>query len=498
MSNQPHDPQHPQNPYEPHGPYGSPETPYGGQQPPADPYGSWDQGGYDQGYGQAGQQPQQGQEYGGHAPHPGYGTPDQHPQQGHGQAAHQPQQGQEYGGQHPGHPGQYTQPAPGRQAQHAPHPGYAPQQAYGQPDPYAQAYPAQNPYAAAPQGHQQQGHAQSQGHAPQGHQQPQSPPQQQGHPQQPYSPGWDQQHQPQPAAAFAAHGPQGPAPVTAAPTAMADPAGPEHPSATAPAAPEETSRPLTAAEKARAEGRPQILHPGLVPAALTSVIAAALAGAAPLGRPAVAVVVALLQAVTAAGWFRLNGMWPARQGIALAFAGGLAATAGLLATERTHAPTVVIGTLGVWLLLVLVLQLRSHSSPDERLYGLTATVASTALAVIAAGYLATAAESTDAVVIGAAGVAGAVLVRAVPLPIAASVVVALLAAAGAGAGAGQLTGTGTTDAALLGLAAGACALIGHRVASYDYPSRFVHMTAGVALPLAAAAPVVYVIGRALI
>jgi hypothetical protein len=42
-----------------------------------------------------------------------------------------------------------------------------------------------------------------------------------------------------------------------------------------------------------------------------------------------------------------------------------------------------------------------------------------------------------------------------------------------------------------------CALIGHRVASYDYPSRFVHFTAGVALPLAAAAPAVYVLGRAL-
>ncbi|MEK8171440.1 hypothetical protein NKH77_24465 [Streptomyces sp. M19] len=46
----------------------------------------------------------------------------------------------------------------------------------------------------------------------------------------------------------------------------------------------------------------------------------------------------LLQAVTAAGWFRLNGMWPARQGIALAFLGGVAADAGLLATDRDNAP----------------------------------------------------------------------------------------------------------------------------------------------------------------
>jgi hypothetical protein len=54
-----------------------------------------------------------------------------------------------------------------------------------------------------------------------------------------------------------------------------------------------------------------------------------------------------------------------------------------------------------------------------------------------------------------------------------------------------------SEGALLGAGAGACALIGHRVASYDYPSRFVHFTAGVALPLAAAAPAVYVLGRAL-
>ncbi|WP_308447654.1 hypothetical protein [Streptomyces fradiae] len=68
--------------------------------------------------------------------------------------------------------------------------------------------------------------------------------------------------------------------------------------------------------------------------------------------------------------------------------------------------------------------------------------------------------------------------------------------AGAGAVAGAVTGLGVTGA-VLGLAAGVCAVIGLRVAAYDYPSRFVHMTAGVALPLAVAAPVVYVLGRAL-
>ncbi|MEU2512307.1 hypothetical protein [Streptomyces syringium] len=253
-------------------------------------------------------------------------------------------------------------------------------------------------------------------------------------------------------------------------------------------------RPMTAAEKAKAEGRPQILSPGFKPALLTAVLAALLALAAPLGQFALVVPVVLLQAVTAAGWFRLNGMWPARQGIALAFLGGVAADIGLLATDALDAPTVLIGTLGVWVLLTLVLQLRSHAAPDERLYGLTAAVASAGVTVLAAGHLAAA---DDAVVVGGAAVAVTVLARALPLPSMASPVIALIAAAGSGVATGQLTGIGPS-AALLGLAAGACALIGLRVASYDYPSRFVHMTAGVALPLAAAGPMVYVIGRALV
>ncbi|MET7904321.1 hypothetical protein ABZS86_23820 [Streptomyces sp. NPDC005355] len=395
-----------------------------------------------------------------------------------------------------------------QQQPNEPHPPYEPYEPYETPYPgYDQGaqQPAQQPaqQSAAWSGYdgypQQQGYAQTpqyQQQPPQYQQQPYADPYaaqqaQQGRQGQ-YAPGWDQHQQyPQQQYQQQHYRPAEPAPADRSTAAAAAAPAPEPPAAG-------SGKPLTAAEKARAEGRPQILHPGLTPAAVTAVIAALLAATAPLGRPATAVVVALLQAVTAAGWFRLNGMWPARQGIALAYAGGLAADIGLLATERVHAPTVVIGTLGVWLLLVLVLQLRSHASPDERLYGLTAAVASTAVTVLAAGHLAAVAESSDAVVVGAAAVAVAVLVRALPLPTAAAVVVAVAAATGAGVGAGHFTGTGTSTAALLGFAAGVCALIGHRVASYDYPSRFVHMTAGVALPLAAAAPVVYVIGRALV
>ncbi|WP_435216500.1 hypothetical protein [Streptomyces sp. bgisy034] len=248
---------------------------------------------------------------------------------------------------------------------------------------------------------------------------------------------------------------------------------------------------VTDAQRARQEGRSPIIEPGMQPAGLTALLGLLLAVAAAIGPYALLVPLVALQAVTAAGWFRLNGMWPARQGIALAFAGAVTADIALLASD--HAPAAILGTLGVWVLLTLVLQLRSHADPDERMYGLMATVASAALSIVAAGYLA---AEADAVTVGAVAVAVAVVVRALPLPAPASVAAALLAGVGAGAVVGAMTGVGS-GGALLGGGAALCALIGHRVASYDYPSRFVHFTAGVALPLAAAAPAVYVLGRAL-
>ncbi|WP_069765023.1 hypothetical protein [Streptomyces sp. LUP47B] len=250
---------------------------------------------------------------------------------------------------------------------------------------------------------------------------------------------------------------------------------------------------VTDAQRARLEGRSPIIEPGIQPAALTALLGLLLSGTAAVGSYALLVPLVVLQAVTAAGWFRLNGMWPARQGIALAFLGALVADAALLTAGRENAPAAILGTLGVWVLLSLVMQLRSHADPDERMYGLMATVASAALAIVATGHLA---ADPDAVTVGAAAVAVAVLARALPLPTPASVVVSVLAAAGAGIAVGGMTGLGAKGA-FLGAGAAVCALIGHRVASYDYPSRFVHFTAGVALPLAAAAPAVYVLGRAI-
>ncbi|MFE3743236.1 hypothetical protein [Streptomyces sp. NPDC059134] len=251
---------------------------------------------------------------------------------------------------------------------------------------------------------------------------------------------------------------------------------------------------VTDAQRARAEGRSPIIPPGMQPAGLTAALGLLLAGGAALGPYALLVPLVLLQAVTAAGWFRLNGMWPARQGIALAFLGGLVADVAVLAAGRSNGPAGIIGTLGVWVLLVLVLQLRSRASADERMTGLMATVVSAALAILATGHLASA---PDAVAVGGVAVAAATVARALPLPGFVSVVVALLAGVGGGIVAGGLTDPGAAGGALLGLGAGVCALVGLRAASYDYPSKFVHMTAGVALPLTAAAPAVYLLGRAL-
>ncbi|WP_318842165.1 hypothetical protein [Streptomyces marincola] len=254
-----------------------------------------------------------------------------------------------------------------------------------------------------------------------------------------------------------------------------------------------------AATGPRHRARSPIVPPGLQPAVLTAVLAGLLAATAPLGQAQALPAVVLLQAVTAAGWFRLNGMWPARQGILLAFAGGIAADAAVLAAPADRAPEALLGVLGAWFLLVLVLQLRHRGSADERLDSLTATAASTLLTIAAAGHLAAADVSGRAVAVTAAGVAVAVLLRAVvPGPAFLGFALGLLGAAGAGAlAADRVEGLGAAAVALAS-AGGLCALIGHRVASYDFPSRFVHFTAGVALPLTAAAPAVYPLARALL
>ncbi|MCE7080246.1 hypothetical protein [Streptomyces sp. ST2-7A] len=256
----------------------------------------------------------------------------------------------------------------------------------------------------------------------------------------------------------------------------------------------------TPAPSAHRTGSP-IIPPGPKPAVLTAVLAVLVAVLAPVGQWAVLPALVVLQAVTAAGWFRLNGMWPARQGIALAFAGGLAADAAVLLVAPGRAVPALLGVLGVWFLLVLVLQLRHRGGADERLDALTATSVSTLLTISAAGLLAATAAHPGAVTAVAAGVAIAAPVRGVLTVRGVGPVVAVLAAAALGAALGANPGAGVISSLESPPAAGAaaagavCALLGLRVASYDWPSRFVHFTAGVALPLTAAAPVAYALAR---
>ncbi|MER6035553.1 hypothetical protein ABT133_16785 [Streptomyces sp. NPDC001835] len=412
----------------------------------------------------------------------------------------QPYQGGPYEGYDPYGQQPYQQPRH-QQPQQSPeqHQG---QQGWAGHDAYAQ--PGQDPQ------HTQQWQGQTwetQTHAPvqpaggayplppeqQGYQQPHQAAQHRPQVAEPYQPQAGDPYAPQQGTPHAQPQPQPqPQPGTHAGAPAAAPAGDGGEPGYGPATLAGNSR-VTDAQRARLEGRSPVIEPGMQPALLTALLGLLLAVTAPVGSYALVVPLVLLQAVTAAGWFRLNGMWPARQGIALAFAGALTADVAVLAAGRDHAPAAILGPLGAWVLLSLVLQLRSHASPDERMYGLMATVASTALSVLATGYLG---ADPHAVSVGAAAVAVAVVARALPLPTPASVVVAVLAAAGAGIAVGGVTGFGAKGSAL-GAAAGVCALIGHRVASYDYPSRFVHFTAGVALPLSAAAPVVWALGRVL-
>ncbi|MEU9555746.1 hypothetical protein [Streptomyces fumanus] len=414
------------------------------------------------------------QPYEGYDGHEGYGTPDPYRQRQQQTPPPAAWPGQGY--DDPYADQQHTQQWQGQTWETSvqpPVPAVSPEEtAYLPPQQYQQApYPQQ--YQGQPQPYPQQPYQQPGYEQPQYQQSPYQQPQYQ----QPYEP----QPQPQPQAQPQPHTPS-PAPAPAAP----DTDGGYGPATLA------GNPRITDAQRARAEGRSPIIEPGMQPALLTALLGLLLAGAAAVGAYAVLVPLVALQAVTAAGWFRLNGMWPARQGIALGFLGALVADAALLVADGS--PAAILGTLGVWVLLCLVLNLRSHAEPDERMYGLMASVAAAALAIVAGGYLA---AEADAVTVGGAAVAVAVLARALPLPTPASVVVALLAAAGAGVAAGAMTGVGTSGA-LLGAGAAVCALVGHRAASYDYPSRFVHFTAGVALPLSAAAPVVWVLGRALV
>ncbi|UGQ14914.1 hypothetical protein LO772_15865 [Yinghuangia sp. ASG 101] len=254
-----------------------------------------------------------------------------------------------------------------------------------------------------------------------------------------------------------------------------------------------------ASEPVSLRDRVPIWHPpGIVPAFLTAGFAVVLAGGALAGGAASVGSVVLLQVFTAAGWFRLHGMWPARQGILLAVVAAFVADAAVLVADD-HAlrvlPGVMAGVVGV----VLLQQLARRDGRPELMPALTVTLSAATLAVLDVLFVLAArvdgpgVRDGAVVAAGVAAVAAAVVCAALPLPGPVGAVLGLAAAAGAGAVVGSATDLGS--AAVLGAGAGLLGLLGRRLAGYDHPSRFVHMTAGVALPLALAAPAVYLLGR---
>ncbi|MBO1416001.1 hypothetical protein J0670_15500 [Streptomyces sp. FH025] len=324
---------------------------------------------------------------------------------------------------------------------------------------------------------------------------PQPPYQQQHHQHQPQQQQQQQQQPPQPARArHAAPAPQ-PVPQQAAPAAPAfdpptmtlkRPVAPA-PAPGAPAAPPYQAVPAQPVPAAAPPAAPRartgspIIDPGLQPALITAGVAALLAGGAALGQVALALVVALLQLLTAAGWFRLNGMWPARQGILLAALAGLTADVAVLLADSDGSAAAVVGTLGGFFLLVLVLQTFRPSDPKERFYALTVLGSATVVTALCTMLL-----LADWVPAGVGAVALATVLAAAPLPGPKQLgpVLGLVAAV--------LLGFLVGAPLALGALAGLGALVGRRVAAYDFPSRFVHMTAGVALPLAVAAPLIWI------
>jgi hypothetical protein len=262
--------------------------------------------------------------------------------------------------------------------------------------------------------------------------------------------------------------------------------------------------PRAAARAAAGASRTPIWDPpGLLPALCTAGFAGVLAVTAIAGKPALVLGVAFLQVLTAAGWFRLNGMWPARQGIALVVLAAFATDVAVLAKGEEGFASVP-AVLAVTLLVLLAAQARGGARAGDLLPALSvagsaALLTAFEVAYVVAGDLEGGPMAAGAAVVPAVLAAGAAtLVRAVPLPGPIAPVLAWALGTAVGAGAGIALGGDAPYAAALGAGAAALGLIGHRTAGYDHPSRFVHFTAGIALPLALAAPAAYLLGRVMI
>lgn len=240
------------------------------------------------------------------------------------------------------------------------------------------------------------------------------------------------------------------------------------------------------------------------PALLTTGYAVLLLVAVQIGRPALAVVVALLQLVLAWGWSHLLALPPDRGRSIVILGTGLAADAAVLLLDDDE-PSVgpLAGVIGLAVVASVARELFRRDGRPRLTPSLATTTLGAVVAALAAGWLASraaVAPTTVALVVLSATVL-AVMLTATPLP---RTLVSMSAAA-VGAGLGAAAGVAELDVAVtrlggavLGLGAALVAVIAATFVRGTRPPRAAAMSAGAILPLCFAGAAAYVLGRIIV
>ena len=246
----------------------------------------------------------------------------------------------------------------------------------------------------------------------------------------------------------------------------------------------------------------------VMPSALSAALVAVLALAAAVGRPLLGAGVAVVQVVFTLGGVRPAAVPAARAGAWLALVVSLGASAWTLLTDPNGMWPVAV-LLGPALVAAMAIQLGRHDGRQAMTMSLTMTVAACALAVLPVAWLAlrSVEGGVHAVWLGLLGVGVVGLAELLPLPVAVRRSVAILLAAAVAAGLMLVAGVAAAVPTVGGVVVGAAAALSAVIAVTAVDRVAVEArgnTAGVlaplrvTLPIVAAAPISYVLGRILI
>jgi hypothetical protein len=235
-------------------------------------------------------------------------------------------------------------------------------------------------------------------------------------------------------------------------------------------------------------------------ALLTALAAGLLAVGAAAGRLPFAAALVVVQAVLAVGWYRLAPVPSHRGSLGLTLASAAAADAALLAQGRA----ITVGPLAVVLGFTLIATMIHEVFRRDRAYviaSIAATTTGCTLVVLAAALLAERAApgGRSVLITGMAAVAAGAVVSSIPMPPTVSVVTGALAGLGAGGEVGRtFDELGLGRGLILGIVAGLFAATAGYVVAAARSSRRAVLSAAVMLPIAFAAPAIYVVGRILV